>query len=798
MNGKKHQYNMQWQLAIGCSLTLLSMGCNRAAELVGDAPNSEASVVMEYDYEKDVLPVFARYCYDCHGDDMDKGGVALDTYPSHAELVADKKTWLMVRENLVTRLMPPAEKPQPTSEELAIMKAWLDREVFQLDPAHPDPGRVTIRRLNRQEYNNTIRDMVGVDFQPAQDFPQDNTGYGFDNIGDVLSLSPLLLEKYLDAAEEVIDMALVKSPSPTRMEKLDSSTFDGGHMSGPATRVLSTEGAMHVYHEFPEAGEYMVVIKAFGDQAGDEPVEMEVDVMSDGWPSKEFKVQAEKDRPDLYEYRVKENTPGRRKIEIEFTNDYYTAKKGERPAQDRNLYVEYVAIEGPLADKEFEVPESHRRIYVVEPQSEDDYDAVRRILENFALRAYRRPPADGEIEKLVELVRLARREGDTLDVGIRIALQAVLVSPQFLFRGELQDQPDNPKEIVPVTEYDLASRLSYFIWSSAPDDILMDLASRGGLRANLRTQVKRMLDDPRSYALAENFAGQWLSLRKLESVMPDREVFRSWNDGLREAMIQETRLFFTSIQREDRDLMNFINADYTFVNEQLAKHYDIPGVAGPYFQRVRLDTSKRGGILSHASVLTLTSNPTRTSPVKRGSWVLDKILGTPPPPPPPTVPPIEDSEIAGRKLTFREMLEMHAEQPGCSSCHKRMDPLGLGLEGFDGIGAWRTKEEGVTLDLSGKLISGQTFSGFAELRDILSREQADLFIRCVTKMMMTYAYGRGLEVFDEPEVERAVAHIMDNGNRFSELIWAVVDSAGFQMRRGDPKGRSLANEDKLQ
>ena len=771
----------------------LLAGCGQGSgtDVKPALPDAPASVA--FHYERDVAPLFVTYCYDCHGDEMDKGGLALDTYADHAAMLKDQETWLKVRENMVTGQMPPSDKPQPSAEEFAVMKQWLDREMFNLDPDNPDPGRVTIRRLNRQEYNNSICDLVGVDINPGADFPQDNTGYGFDNIGDVLTLSPLLLEKYFAAAERILDEALVTAPPPPKVEVVASKKFDGGHMADDRVRALSDNGQTWFYHEFLSAGDYKVSVKAYAEQAGAEPAKMSMDVLGDGWPEKNFEVRAVKDQPAHYEMRVREKTPGRRKVVMEFTNDYYVAGRDGKPGEDRNLYVESVSIEGPLPERDFVEPESYKKIYVARPASEDDLEAAKKIIHHFCYRAFRRPPTEGEVSKLMGYVQLAQSNGDSLDTGIRLALQAVMVSPQFLFRGELQPQPDNPNEVVAITEYDLASRLSYFIWSSMPDAELLELAGKEALRENLRTQVERMLDDPRSVALAENFAGQWLHLRAMEMVRPDKEVYPKWDDRLRDAMIQETHLFFTSIQRENRSILDFIDADYTFVNEQLAEHYGIAGIKGAYFQRVRLDDRQRGGLLGQASVLTLTSNPTRTSPVKRGKWVLDILLGTPPPPAPPLVPPIEETEQNGEKLSFRRMLEIHAENPGCAGCHKLMDPIGLGLENFDGIGMWRNQVDGLEIDPAGQLGKGQAFSGFADLRDLLG-EQTGLFVRCATKAMMTYALGRGLEITDELEVERAVNHVAQNDYRFTELVWAIVDSAPFQKRRGDPNTDVLANE----
>jgi hypothetical protein len=592
-------------------------------------------------FSKDVAPLLARYCAMCHGGKRPKGDLSLDRFTDDAAAKKHPEIWEKVAQNLRSGDMPPKGKPRPTGAELAVITAWIDRETARVDCTKPsDPGRVTIRRLNRVEYRNTVRDLLGVDYKPADDFPSDDVGYGFDNIGDVLSLSPLLLERYLDAAERIVDLAF-KDPKIRE-------------------RILA--------------------------------------------PSK--------------------------------------GKKAE---------------------------------------------VVRSTIERLARRAYRRPVTADEVARLARFVDLAEGSGQNLNQGLQLALKAMLVSPHFLFRVEV-DHVTKPGAIYPINDFELASRLSYFLWSSMPDDELFRVAGMGGLRKDLDTQVRRMVRDPRAGALTANFAGQWLQLRSLKDVSPDPKTFPSFSPQLRDAMRRETELFFETVVKEDRSILDFLDGDFTFVNETLARHYGIAGVKGNDFQRVKLsgDTA-RGGVLTHASILTVTSNPTRTSPVKRGKWILENILGTPPPPPPPDAGELPDdkSELKG---TLRQRMEMHRSKAICASCHQRMDPLGFALENFDGIGAWRTRDGRFPVDAGGTLPDGQSFEGAKGLRGVLKARAAD-FRRCLAEKMLTYALGRGLEFYDKCAVDKICAAMTRNGDRFSSMVVAIVNSEPFLLRKGRTGGK---------
>lgn len=735
-------------------------------------------------YEKDIKPILVEFCYDCHSDGTKKGGVALDEHADLAVLLKDRKLWNSVAQNTEQRLMPPEKKAQPTQEQRDLISAWVKKEVFKADPKNPDPGRVTIRRLNRVEYNNTIRDLVGVDFDPADDFPADDTGYGFDNIGDVLSLSPIMMEKYMKAAQDILDKAIVVGLPKPPSTRYGATRLAGGTPMGDA-RILVSNGEMFINHKFPADGEYYIYVKAYGHQGGPQPVKMAVRYA--GKDLKQFDVREVEDNPGTFEVKFAAKA-GEGRVAVAFLNDYYLAppaKDKKKRVIDTNLIIHYVDVAGPINTTNPVYPDTHNQIFTKKPKGTDDRVAVgRELVEAFAMRAFRRPVTSGEMDRLMTIFNLAEKNKEPFEMSVKLTLQAVLVSPHFLFRGEIQPEPDNPQKAHPINEYALASRLSYFLWSSMPDKELFDYARRGELRRNLAFQVQRMLRDNKSKALVENFAGQWLMLRNLDIVSPDPKTYPDWDDSLKSLMRKETEMFFEHIMREDRPLLDFLTADYTFVNEKLADHYNIGGVVGDKFQKVSLAGTQRSGVLTHGSILTITSNPTRTSPVKRGLWVLENLLATPPPPPPPDVPALEDNKEAASG-SLRVRLEKHRADAGCASCHARMDPLGFGLENFDGIGGWREKDEGYKIDPAGKLVSGESFAGPNELNKILANQKREEFLHCMAEKMLIYALGRGLEWYDKPTLEQISAEVKAGNMKFSSLIMAVVKSVPFQLRRGD-------------
>jgi hypothetical protein len=652
------------------------------------APAVAAEPAAKPSFSTDVLPFLSKHCSGCHGEKKPKGGVVLDlslAVKDEDAVAKDTKLWEKVADALRTGDMPPAHKPRPTESELQTVNRWLDVAVFHVDcRGETNPGRVVLHRLNRVEYNNTIRDLFGLPLHPADAFPSDDVGYGFDNIGAVLSMSPLLMEKYLAAADKVV---------------------------------------------------------------------------AEAWRHEEVR----------------------------------------------------------------------KRILFVPLDQKDKSAALRQVLRGFGERAWRRPVAEEEMKRLLRLVDTAERSGDKTEVGIQLAMRAILASPNFVFRAEF-DPPPPPKEKPKVVEkgkekdakkpaekekeakkpaekekpapakeappavrpdqpfaisdWELASRLSYFLWSSMPDDKLFSLARARKLHepANLDPQVKRMLKDDKARALVNNFAMQWLQLRNLQALAPDPARFPSFDEALRTSMQRETESVFEYVVREDRSVLELLAADYTFVDERLAKHYGIDGVTGPEFRKVSLKDSPRGGLLTEASVLAVTSNPTRTSPVKRGKWVLENLLGTPPPPPPANVEQLKDdkpgAELSG---TLRQRMEQHRANPSCANCHERMDPLGFGLENFDAVGAWRTADGKEPIDASGVLPGGKTFKGPAELKAVLlSRKEQ--FARCLAEKVLTYALGRGIERADHCAVDAIARELAAGDYKFSALVLAIVHSEPFQKR----------------
>lgn len=775
---------------IAWALVAFAAGSVEAAT-TKSARSAKRTASAEISYEKQIVPLLDKYCYSCHGNGKKKGDFVLDVYKAQADAVNDPKAWEKVLENMRSHTMPPEEKPQPKLEEVELISKWIEAQVFACDCDNPDPGRVTLRRLNRAEYNNTIRDLVGVPFQPADDFPADDSGYGFDNIGDVLSVPPVLMEKYLAAAEKIMEAAIVaEDPAKARIRRYPGADLDG---SAPTDIIdgggkkLTREGDIFVRFTVTQPGEYALRAMAYGDQFGPEPPKMKFRLNKEDLQT--FNVPSESDKPQLFEVKVKLGAGTNRFSAAYLNNLVNNSDKDPKKRGDRNLNIEYLEVAGPLDVPLPPYPETHRRIFLGDGASTNQIERARAIISRFATRAFRRPARADEVERLVKLVQMARKQGDTFERGVQLALQAVLVSPNFLFRGELQPEPNNPKAVHPINEYALASRLSYFLWSTMPDAELFALAEKGKLRKSLDAQVKRMLKDPKSRALVENFGGQWLQLRNLRIASPDAKTFPSYDDELRAAMQHETEAFFEHIVREDRPVLDFLNANYTFANERLAKHYGLKEVTGEKFQRVSLKGTGRAGVLTQGAILTLTSNPTRTSPVKRGKYVLENILGTPPPPAPPNVPELQEVKLTG---TLRQRLEQHRENPTCASCHARMDPIGFGFENFDGVGAYREKDEDFPIDPSGQLVSGESFNGAPALAAMLAKSKREEFVRCLSEKMLTYAIGRGPEFYDKCALDEISKGVSRKGYRFSSLILEIVRSVPFQQRRGEAGRMSAA------
>lgn len=820
-----------WAVAI---LTLVSLGSGPAT--AGDR------------FVDEVLPILEDHCYACHGLGAKKGGVAFDAYASDEARTGDRRLWLAVLKNVRAGVMPPPGEPRPDAEQIRALESWIKAEAFGLDPDHPDPGRVVVRRLNRVEYRNTIRDLMGVEYDTTAEFPADDTGHGFDTIGEALSISPLLLEKYLDAARTIVTKAVPRDSGVPASTRVPGYRFraEGAEKNGrdrPPTLSYREGGQVEAALDAPHDGRYELRFELTA-------TERYVDGVNDyGRCRLILKVDGEEfDRRELgrqenrrFEVRAsREWSAGPHRLTVEVEP---LTPEAESP-RSLAVRVDGVEVIGPMSREHWVKPAGYDRFF---PGSIPTDETGRRrlageLLGKFATRAFRRPVDDATVARLVGLAeRFWSQPGGTFEAGVAEAMTAVLASPRFLFREEGIVEED-PSRHPLVDEYALASRLSYFLWSTMPDDELLGLASEGKLRENLDAQVERMLADGRSEQLVRQFVGQWLQVRDLDGIninafavaardqKPDpeadrrRERFRALRrkepeqltdeekaefaaiqesfaesrrrfqemeltGELRRAMRRETEMLLERILREGRPLHELVDADYTYLNERLAKHYGIEGVTGDEMRLVQLPPdSPRGGLLTQGTFLAVTSNPDRTSPVKRGLYILENLLGTPPPPPPPDIPALEDSARGrqGPPPTLREALAVHRANPACASCHDRMDPLGLAFENFNAVGRWRDAERGREIDPAGSLITGESFASFRELKTLLATQRRQDLYRCVVEKLLTYALGRGLDENDVAMVDDLVARLEAEGGRANVLLRGVIDSAAFQRRRRDP------------
>ena len=741
-------------------------------------------------YEKEIIPLLETYCYDCHSDGVEKGELALDKLEDPKAHNPKNPYWERIWTSIEDQQMPPQDKKIPSREEREKILFWIESKVFGQDCANPDPGRVTIRRLNRVEYGNTIRDLLGLpdSFRPEEKFPVDDSGYGFDNIGDVLTVPPVLLEKYLAAADDALSEALRLGPPTTPKNHIPAKNFQGyGSMQGEF-RAHSSSGFADTFVDIRRSGQYKLRVNATADQAGGEDAQVRIKVDDKDVGMVNIPTRRPKTTTGHIEVPLEKGT---RKISVSLAKDYYEPDNPDPKQRDRNLYIAWLEIEGPTNLPPPPPQESHQRVFFTGPEKETSpREAARKILRRFASHAYRLPVQDADLEKLIRLFDKGQEDKLRFEQSVALAMKAVLISPKFLFRGEVQPDPDNPAAIHLIDEFALASRLSYFLWSTMPDQSLFKEAYEGTLRKNLDQQIQRMLKDPRAEAFASNFAGQWLELRNLGRATPDTTRFKSYNQEVARDMHQETQLFFNHIFRQDRPVIEFLDADYTFLNQKLAQYYGINDVLGKEFRKVSLDKkTRRGGILTHGSILTLTSNPTRTSPVKRGKWVLENLLGLPPPPPDPNAPPLPDDAKAFEGATLREIMVKHREDPGCAACHVKMDSIGIALENFDAVGMWREKYGNVTVDSEGYFTDGTKFDGPQELNQVLIKQYKQEFLTQLTEAILTYALGRGVKYYDRCSVQEIVNQLEANDHRFSVLIRGIIKSPPFQNRRGDSAGK---------
>lgn len=789
------------------------------------------------DYETAIIPILKTHCFKCHGDGASEGSLVLDQFASNAMAQQKPEVWWNVLKNVRAGVMPPPEEARLTVQERDQLMRWIKFSAFRIDPEEIDPGPNVVRRLNRSEYGNTVSDLMGIDFDATLLFPPDDSGFGFDNVGDALSFSPLLMEKYLRAAQSIVDQAVPKATWIAPSQKISGIEFrdqernrEGNHLSGkePALLrkrlsvkttglyVIRNEVRLHGSFEFDPA-RYTVVFRIDGQEKARNEY---------GW-----------DENKLVKSELTEQlTSGDHELSFEVIPNKPDPSAEESSNKDSFVHFEIdaVRLEGPQGSVGTEHPRGYDRFFhrdspPEEPEQRRQYAGE--VLQRFATRAFRSPANATTVDRLLEICDTAWEQPDaTFESGIGQAMVAVLTSPRFLFRVESKEPAKNGSRFVDISDYELASRLSYFLWSTMPDDELFQLAANQQLRSQLSGQVDRMLRHDRSKQFFRNFVGQWLRTRDVTQITVDaiavlgyaqeyeelraafrgrgrvregdvispeeqkqrarlrelREISDKFGQELKRAMQKETELCVEYVARENRSVLELLDSRYTFLNQALAEHYGIPGVVGKEMRKVDLpEESPRGGILGHGAMLLVTSNPTRTSPVKRGLFILENLLATPSPPAPPNVPELAEAakKFGDREPTPRELLAAHRESALCSSCHSRMDPLGLALENFSAVGTWRTEEKGTPIDASGQLISGESFHDVRELKRVLRENRASDFYRCLTQKMLIFATGRGLEYTDEHTVDLIVARLEAGDGRFRELIEGIVLSAPFQQRR---------------
>ena len=772
-----------------------------------------------------------RYCATCHNERLQTAGLVL-TSLDLSEVGAHAETWEKVITKLRTRTMPPVGRPRPATDTYDVLAGWLENEIDRFAGARPNPGRTeAFHRLNRAEYANAIRDLLALDVDvtellPADDFDE----YGFDNMADILTVSPALMERYLSAARKIGRLAVGETPLGPATDTYDVPILlmQDDRMSDDVP--FGSRGGIGIRHYFPVDGEYDVEIRLhrnYVNYVRGMGSRHELEVRLDGVLVRSFVFGGEEPEgiqapasyggnqfgdPEWEEYMLYADanmrarfqaTAGPHVVSVAFVRRFTEPEGVLQPRQsifavavnemrDGNAAVEHVAVGGPYISTGPGNTPARQALFTCRPASDataDEEACAEEILSSLARRAYRRTLEAGDVATLMDFYR-AGRDGGSFDAGIQLALERVLISPDFLFRVERDPIDIRPGASYALNDTEIASRLSYFIWSSGPDEELLDLAEQGRLNDPevLAQQARRMLADPRSKELVRNFAGQWLYLRNLRGVVPDAVVFPEFDENLRDAFLEETELFVESLIREDRSVLDLLGADYTYVNERLAEHYGIPNVYGSQFRRVTLPAQvaeRRGGIFGHGSLLTVTSYPNRTSPVLRGKWVLANILGTPPPPPPADVPDLPDRGEDGRAATVRDRLQRHRESPACSVCHAPMDPLGLALENYDAVGKWReTGEANLPIDASGNLPDGTAFEGPTGLRSLLL-ERREQFMGTFTEKLLAYALGRGPEYYDRPTVRAITRSAASDNYRWSSIITGIVQSTPFRMRRSE-------------
>jgi hypothetical protein len=752
--------------------------------------------------------VVNQYCVTCHNEALKTGGLSLEKM-DFSNVGAGAETWEKVVSKLRSGMMPPQGKPRPDDVTRLKLASWLETSLDRSALTTPNPGRPLLHRLNRAEYANAIRDLLALEVDAATLLPPDDSGYGFDNNADTLGISPVLLERYLSAAGKISSLATgdPETGPAGQTIRIRQDASQDRHVEG---LPLGTVGGALAKLNIPLDGEYTIAVRYFRTNLGamrglEYPHQLEITVDGERvhlgkfggnddfkWALENITMAAD-DAERRSATRVKLKA-GPREIGVAFLDmagestirlQPFIRSSNDTLDPTGHAHIDTFTVTGPFNPTGPGDTPSRRRIFICTPKGAGEEEpCARKILSTLAHRAYRGMDTVADLDRLMDFYKAGRTEGD-FESGIRSALQRLLSSPKFAFRAERDPANVAPGAIYRVSDLELASRLSFFLWSSIPDDELLSIASQGKLKnaAAVDQQVKRMLTDPKAEAMVSNFAGQWLYLRNLKNQIPNSLEFPDFDDNLRQALQRETELFFGSVMREDRNVLDLMTADYTFVNERLAQHYGIRNISGSHFRRVAVSSEARRGLLGQGSILMVTSHTDRTSPVVRGKWILENLLGTPPPPPPPMVPPLKESaeREGGKILSMRERMEEHRNNPACSGCHSIMDPIGFAMENFDAIGAWRTHEARAPINASGQLMDGTKVDGIVELRKALLKEP-ERFVGTLAEKLITYALGRGMGYYDMPTVRSIVRESSRNNYRFSALIAGIVKSTPFQMR----------------
>ncbi|MCM8540794.1 MAG: DUF1592 domain-containing protein [Lentisphaeraceae bacterium] len=742
-------------------LSLLNLSCTPG--------KTEADLKAEKSYA-----MLEEHCFRCHNSKKKKGKIDLESFASIKAPLKNIQLWRHALTMAEEKTMPPENKKQPTEEERQEIISWIKgtlKDTYEQMP--DDPGRTVVRKLNRTEYKNTLNDLLYIDEDHSADIPLDSVGYGFDNIADLLNIPPILMEKYLTTARIAIDKAIWENPNPKMSLRIGAEEFSkvaGAGDISPTQAGLYSNGTIKTDFTIKHDNKYKLTINAYGTQAGNEAVKADIKV--DGKKIKTIDIKNKSYKPGDFSLTL-DLKKGKRTLEITFINDHYDAEK----KQDRNLFVKHVNVNGPLG--KIDLPKSHTSLISNMPENGQNEDsAAIQNIKSFLQRAFRKNVTDEELTPYVNLYTKERKSGRTFYQALKTSYMAALVSPNFLFRMEKQ-----PENTVKADNYELAVRLSYFLHSSMPDEQLLSIAALGELNNPkvFKSEVERLLKSPRLTSFSENFSGQWLMLRSLDRLQPDKKQFPEWNNELKDSMKNEAVTLFHTILSNNDSIQKFISNEDIYINETLAKHYGIPNIKGKEIRSIKAPAN-RGGILTMSSTLAVTSMPARTSPVKRGKWIMEEVLGTPPPEPPEDISPLEETGKANPNMSLREKLELHRADEGCASCHRIMDVYGFCFENFDPMGKWRNTENGRPIETGGTLPDGTKLEGLSNLKEYIISKDENFAEHLISKLLI-YALGRGLEESDYKTISSIVSQTKKDGYRFQDIILAITESVPFQMKK---------------